>query len=843
MTRDKELRQLCMNLITSDSEAEVVDVLKKTGYWDEPRVWRIFGDRENNFSTIGNQQSRPEAALTEKIVNAIDARLMNECMTAGTKPDSADAPVSIRDAVSHFFSGKKVVGTSGGSVQDWTTPQRREESRGITIAVTGAKKRPCVTIADAGEGQTPCQMPNTFLSLDRSNKLRIPFVQGKFNMGGTGVLQFCGRLNLQLIVTRRNPEIVKVMGEHDDSADLWALTIVRRETGEGGVKNSVYTYLAPIGADERPRHGDVLRFKALTLPLMPDGNVGYARELAWGSAIKLYEYDTKGFSSHALMRDGLLSRLEATLPEPALPIRVYECRDYKGHAGSFETTLVGLSVRLDDNKGDNLEDGFPDSIPFKVEGESMTAQLYAFKPDRAETYRTNEGIIFTINGQTHGVIPKTIFSRTNVKMGRLADSLLVIIDCSGITVRAREDLFMNSRDRLRNAELRKALEDQLEDILKQHSGLRELRERRQREEIEKRLEESRPLEDILETLLKASPTLSNLFLPGSRILKPFKKGLTTGKHGNGEQGHDGDKPFEGKPHPTYFKFPKKEYGEILSRSFEVGRRSRLSFETDVVNDYFSRAVNPGRFHLEVLEPCDIHEPNWSLTLHDGIAALSMAMPEDFVIGDRMTLQFTVEDDVLTEPFVNVATLTAKSRSDRPGGEGERREGQGQSGDSTGPAGIALPNIIEVREKDWGQYKFDRFSVCDIVQDVSAQDDDQSVYTFRVNVDNVHLLTEIKAGGEDPRLPRTKFIFGNVLVGLALIQHYRDREQSRSKEDAAGNGNGNGNRQQKLPEELTVEVFVREATRALAPFILPMIDRLGALSEDEVSSLGSVGDDE
>ena len=188
------------------------------------------------------------------------------------------------------------------------------------------------------------------------------------------------------------------------------------------MKNSIYTYLAPVGAETAQRRGEVLRFSADDLPLMPDGNNAYARNATSGSAIKLYEYDMKGFSSHALMRDGLLSRLEAMRPEPALPIRVHECREYRGHAGSFATTLVGLSVRLDDNRGDNMEDGFPGSIPFKVEGESMTARVYAFKADRAETYRTNEGIIFTINGQTHGAIPKTIFSRTNVKMGRLADS-------------------------------------------------------------------------------------------------------------------------------------------------------------------------------------------------------------------------------------------------------------------------------------------------------------------------------------------------------------------------------------------------------------------------------------
>jgi hypothetical protein len=832
-------KQLCLNLLQANSEEEVINILKTTSYWDSPNDWRLFGDRENNFSTIGNQQSRPEAALTEKVVNAIDARLMCECMKRGIDPTSAAAPGSITDAVAQFISGKAAGASSGGSVQEWTNTQRREESKGITIAVTGSKKRPCVTISDAGEGQSPRMMPHTFLSIDKSNKLRIPFVQGKFNMGGTGVLQFCGRSNLQLIVSRRNPAIVKAIAENDDTAELWAFTVVRRETGKGGVKNSIYTYLAPVGAETTPRCGEVLRFSADSLCLMPDGNNPYARDISSGSAIKLYEFDMKGFSSHALRRDGLLSRLEAMLPEPALPIRVHECRDYGGHAGSFETTLVGLSVRLDDNRAENIEEGFPDSIPFKVEGESMTARIYAFKADRAETYRTNEGIIFTINGQTHGAIPKTIFSRSKVKMGRLADSLLVTIDCTEISVRAREDLFMNSRDRLRNTELRKALEDQLEDILKQHPGLRELRERRQREEIEKRLEQSRPLEEVLEKLLKASPSLSRLFQSGNRILKPFKKGPTKGKDGDMDDGQKGDKPFEGKPHPTYFKFPKKSYGEILYRGSEVGRRCRISFETDVVNDYFKRSEYPGRFHMEVLEPTGIDEPNWSLTPHDGIASLSLVMPEDFVIGDKMTLQFTVEDDVLSEPFVNVATLTATPQSERPSGSEKQRDGTGSGGDSSGPSGIALPNIIEVEEKEWDKYKFDRYTACDIVQDADDENEDDAIYTFRINVDNLHLQTEIKAGVEDPRLPRTKFVFGNVLVGLALIQYFKEREKSRAGDDANGNGNG----QSKLPEELTVEVFVREATRAMAPFILPMINRLGALSEDEVAALGVVGDDE
>jgi hypothetical protein len=75
---------------------------------------------------------------------------------------------------------------------------------------------------------------------------------------------------------------------------------------------------------------------------------------------------------------------------------------------------------------------------------------------------------------------------------------------------------MNSRDRLRGGVLHKEVERELEDLLKNQPGLRALRERRRREEIESRIEDSKPLEQILESLLKHSPTLANLFQFGNR---------------------------------------------------------------------------------------------------------------------------------------------------------------------------------------------------------------------------------------------------------------------------------------------------------------------------------------
>jgi hypothetical protein len=206
---NEQKRELCLSLMKADSEEQVVATLKVAGFWDEKRVWRLYGDRENNFSTIGNQQNRPDAALVEKLVNSVDARLMHECLARGVNPESPAAPHSIREAIAEFFENRHATSTVfGGQIRAWDDSMRRDVARGITLTASGVKGQegdPCLTIADYGEGQTPRRFPDTFLSLEKSNKLRIAFVQGKFNMGGTGVLEFCGRQNLQLILSRRSP--------------------------------------------------------------------------------------------------------------------------------------------------------------------------------------------------------------------------------------------------------------------------------------------------------------------------------------------------------------------------------------------------------------------------------------------------------------------------------------------------------------------------------------------------------------------------------------------------------------------------------------------------------------
>jgi hypothetical protein len=831
---NKKNKELCLSLMKADTEEEVIQLLRQAGYWDNPAVWRYYGDNENNFSTIGSQQSHPEAALVEKLVNSVDARLMGECLGREIDPEGVSAPKTTREAVARFFEDNPTISTAG-LMREWPDSKRTEISRGITLAATGAmpsEGKPCLTIADNGEGQMPRMMPNTFLSLtNKSNKLRIPFVQGKFNMGGTGVLRFCGQHNLELILSRRDPVIADGALSHPSDSD-WGFTIVRRENPEGNRRSSVYTYLAPVDVgDSHGKNGEVLHFSAKAMPIFPDGREAYGRDSKWGTLIKLYEYSLTGSKSHILRKKGLMGRIDLLMPDVALPIRFHECRpDYRGHEGSFETTLTGIGVRLDDDRADNLEPGFPSSCPMSIAGEQMTATIYAFKKGKSETYRRNEGIVFTINGQTHGHFTTDFFRRSRLGLSYLHDSILVIVDCSKLTGRAREDLFMNSRDRLSGGELRAEIEETLEGVLKQHSGLRELKERRRREEIEDKLEDSKPLEDVLESLLKQSPTLTKLFLQGGPIPNPFKTSEARGQ----------EEMFEGKRYPTYFKFKGKDYGTEFRRSCHINTRCRVEFETDVQNDYFSRDIDQGEFSLFIMS--DDHRlpvKNYTLNLQNGIATLNLQLPANCRVGDELRFVAVVTDRTQIDPFINVFVLNVERPAEATSGPGgKKRERRKPSQDVKGdphqmPLGIQLPKIIKVYEnpgddtkKGWQDMSppFHKYSALRVINAGSSDEhgengNGKNVYDFFLNVDNIFLKTEQKAGNHEPEMAEARFIYGMVLLGLSLLhQDVQEREPQSETEDGSDS----------KTEQGCIEDKVEELTKAVAPVLLPMIDYLGDL---------------
>jgi hypothetical protein len=623
-------------------------------------------------------------------------------------------------------------------------------------------------------------MPDTFLSLSKSNKMRIPFVQGKFNMGGTGVFQFSGHSNLQLIVSRRNPEIAKY--EDDPTKDNWGYTIVRREDPKGGRRSSVYTYLVV--------DGKIPSFKAKFIPILPgDYPQPYEKPMEWGTYIKLYEYQMPGLKTNILF--DLYNRICLLLPEIALPVRFYERRDgYRGH--SLETTMSGLMVRLSEDSRENLEEGFPNSSTISVSGEKMVCNIFAFKKGQSEKYRKDEGVIFTINGQTHGHIPVSFFNHKSVGMSYLADSILVTIDCANFTGRTREDLFMNSRDRLRGGNLKDQIEKRLEELLNSHPGLRALREKRRKEEIQTKLEDSKPLKEVLEDILKKSPALSALLIPGIKINTPFDL------RNIGEQ-----ETFLGKEFPTYFRIRLKGV-----KKCNINRKFRVQYETNANNDYFERSNLPGEFKLSI-KGTEITD--YILNLWNGLATLTVSLPKLAKVGNTFEYKSTVQDPTQLRPFEDVFEVEVLPEVQISTGDpGIRNRPPSEiEGDARAVSSrLSLPQVIPIHKDGWSEVGFDENSALKVMYT------GEEGYDFYVNMDNICLLSEIKAKSEiDAKLLLERYKYAMVLIGLALLKEYpKDAEQKKDDKD--------------------IYKEIMEITAKLSHIVLPMISYLGELEIED-----------
>ena len=105
----------------------------------------------------------------------------------------------------------------------------------------------------------------------------------------------------------------------------------------------------------------------------------------------------------------------------------------------------------------------------------------------------------------------------------------------------REDLFMNSRDRLRVNPVSRQLEEKLESFLRNEPTLREIQNRRRQQATQERLSNDKPLSDVLSRLMKNNPLLDQMFLQGLNISAPFPP--TGTRNGNRHE-------FVGKRSPT-----------------------------------------------------------------------------------------------------------------------------------------------------------------------------------------------------------------------------------------------------------------------------------------------------
>ncbi len=774
--------EFAIALAKSETEEDVIALLQTRGYWDNYSMWKSLGGNDNNYSIIGNQQSSPDAAFVEKMINSIDACLNRECLKRGIDPTGPDAPRSMEAALNSFF------GIRPGGLKLLSFARRSELAQDIVIAATGQMRGGQINlcIADHGEGQTPKRMPDTLLSISKSNKLRIPFVQGKFNMGGTGALPFCGHHHLQLIISKRCPEIPNT--DADSTYDNWSVTVVRKEAPREGRKSSMYTYLTDLS-------GNLLTFDASSLPIVPmehvKGTPGFKYEgMPYGTFIKLYNYQLTGYKT-VITRD-LYDRLSLLIPNLALPIRFRDAREYNGNTNA--ANLAGIISRLYDDRSSILEDGFPSSSVLNVEGQKVSCSIYLLKSETEDNYRgKHEGVLFTVNGQTQGILPDAFFSRMNLSY--IKNSILVIADCSEIDIDHQEQLFMPSRDRIRSCDFRTALEDSIEKELRDHAGLKKAAHDRRLAALRDRVADDRPFKDVLQSILEKSAVLSKLFIAGQDISSPFNTTFTAGQ---GET-------FVGKLHPTFFDLKGKFTDGKLIKAVPCNASFRVQFDTDVQNDFFTRPDEAGSLLLK-MDGVAREDLIQHLSLFNGQANLTVSLPDGSNEGDAHVFETEILDEFSPREFKSVFYVNV-TRAEKPhsGGTGvpHRPTDSKKEGNQRAPSALAIPEVVRVGKDRWDEYEMDRFSALVYRPTESGGD-------YVVNMDNNYLLAELKAtrDREKIELSKSRYSYSMALIGMSVISYCKNRKSS--------------------DEEVDVTVEVRRITTMIAPILIPMLESMADL---------------
>ncbi|MCD8502987.1 MAG: hypothetical protein LRY71_16710 [Bacillaceae bacterium] len=218
---------------------------------------------------------------------------------------------------------------------------------------------------------------------------------------------------------------------------------------------------------------------------------------------------------------------------------------------------------------------------------------------------------------------------------------------------------MNSRDKLRNVEFKKKLEDCLEDTFKNNVLLKRLQQERRQKALNDKINHSKPLAEALNNIIKQSPTLKNFLISGNLISNPSENGNDQGDTKGKGRKTNGD--FQGKYFPTFFNLRMKNPGFLL-KYVPQNSRARISFETDAVDGYFGRPDNPGETILTVNgEDVQTYSPN----LVSGIATLNITLPEKCEVNQRLDYEIKVFDQSTPNGFTNKFTVIVDKAVTRP----------------------------------------------------------------------------------------------------------------------------------------------------------------------------------
>jgi len=258
--------------------------------------------------------------------------------------------------------------------------------------------------------------------------------------------------------------------------------------------------------------------------------------------------------------------------------------------------------------------------------------------------------------------------------------------------------------------------------------------------------------------------------------------------------HKSNNDYVGKEFPTFFNIKRKPNDSgLYNKVAPKNRRARVLFLTDAENNYFGRDVDAGKINLTVNgKPV----PDYSITLLNGIAALSISLPQNNRVGQGYQYQIEVSDPSRETPFIEEFQLLIGSPVTKNSPTKRKK------------AILEPPNVYEVDETEWKKYDMDEEAALKIMEASEGH------YDFYINIKNKHLLSEVESSdNEKTEVIKAQFKFGMALIGLSIIQSLYMNDKAEA-------------------DSIDINNQVYETTKMISPIFIPMLKSLSSLREEK-----------
>lgn len=761
-------------MLECEGEDSVQVIVEGTPFLSNARNWRCLDDRETNFNVTSNQASDGGKALTELMTNMVDATLMKHALQQKVPLRGKGAPQTMYAAVDKLI--KNLRGGKLVNLEPRDPWLRDFAQKNLVIGITGAKNKdeglPCYTFVDNGEGQQPEDFPGTFLSLSAGTKKSIPFVQGKFNMGSSGVLGYCGRRWFKLIVSRRY-----------DNSGRWGWTLVRRRPGSADDMPVAEYCVLPdsnIPSFEAP---DIYPFHT------SEGRRYDGVRIEAGTIVKLFDYQV---GSKFLSFRGSREAFNENLVETILPFRLLDLRQRPDRKRGGDRAL-GVDARpfygmeyllLNSHKEEGLDDeedaagegklhvgsfSDPDLGEVSISAIVLKREL----PGWLKPQNSNNRVFHAVNGQVQYKQTRGYLSQS-CRFPALKDRVVVIVDASNLSFSAHNEVWKGDREHLRKTLLGERYAETVTTTIKESQSLKDLQAKIAQQELESAAKSER--DELFQKLVDHDPTLSALLSDRDPIIYvPTTGGTDAGRESGGST-------FEGNYSPTFVRLEERFRQKHLI--IPANRSRPFAARTDAENGYLQRPDNRGKvvFDEAIRDAFKVREQ-----LRDGRLSIYLQpIAEKVKPGYDLSFRVGLLDPSIPEPVlsetIRLMVVDAEAdekkkttdKSDARAGSGDKKVGEGDRKPTRGlpPYKLLTKDGREINghaSEEWPE-DFSELEGGDVRLLGEGQ------YLYLINYDNAyHLKYRSKERDQVAKdVVTEKYILGMRIVMLGFEHALRER---------------------------------------------------------------------